>query len=156
MSSNRNYPVKISGIIGQFSYLFAIFSASAASLDVHVDNLQAPGTLYAALYSGAGAGWEDTPVALSSSDSDHLRFDDLQPGQYALQLFQDLNGNQKLDLSRRGIPQEPVGLSGQPEYTRGRPAASECLFTVEANGSSIRIRLLQPPAARAANTTPGD
>src|SRR5690554_4430894 len=110
MSPNRNRQVKIVRIIGQIGGLFAIFSANAASLEVHIDNRQGPGTIYAALHDGRHAEWSSQPVALASTDTNVLRFDNLVPGQYALQLFQDSNGNQQLDTSRRGMPLEPVGL----------------------------------------------
>ena len=46
----------------------------------------------------------------------------LHEGQYATQLFQDNNGNGQLDHSRRGIPLEPVGFSGNPPLVNGKPA----------------------------------
>ncbi len=148
MSSNRNRPVKIARIIGQIGCLFSIFSANAATLEVHIDNRQGPGTIYAALHAGPAADWKSKPVALGSTDSDLLLFEDLEPGRYALQLFQDSNANQWLDMSKRGMPLEPVGLSGNPKPARGRPPASECLFTLEPDGSRIHIQLMHPPAAR--------
>lgn len=132
-------------IIGQFALLFAFFSANAATLEVNVVNLAAGGKLYAALYAPANANWQGTPVALSSSDDALLHFMDLAPGQYALQLFQDTNGNGQLDLSRRGIPREPVGISGNPPLQKGRPNMEECLFTIEHGSNHIEIQLVQPP-----------
>lgn len=141
-------PVKNFRIIGQFACLLASFSASGANLEVHLDNLQAPGTVYAALHAGPTVSWTSKPVALASSDSSQLLFENLPPGDYALQLFQDTNSNRTLDLSRRGIPLEPVGLSGNPPAGRGRPPASDCLFTLDEQGSLIRIQLVQPSASR--------
>ena len=148
MNSKPNYPVKILGIIGQFSCLFAILSANAANLEVRVDNLHEAGTVYAALYAGPNASWENAPALLASSDTGQLLFENLPAGEYALQLFQDRNNNQRLDLSKRGRPLEPVGLSGNPPLLRGRPLASECLFTITATDNLLRVQLVEPPARR--------
>lgn len=40
-----------------------------------------------------------------------LRFTDLESGEYALGLFQDLNGDEKLDITLVGLSLEPLGLS---------------------------------------------
>lgn len=153
MNTQLNCLVKSAGIIGQFGWLFAIFSASAASLEVRINGIAAPGTVHAALHAGADADWQGQPLALARSDDGPLLFEDLPPGRYALQLFQDINGNGQLDLSKRGIPREPVGLSGNPPLRQGRPALAECLFEVHPGSNRIDIRLVKPPrhAARAAN-----
>ncbi len=132
--------LKTAGTLGQFCLLFTACTAVAASLEVQLENRQPEGAVYGALHSAAG-GWRSRPVALASSDNDLLQFADLPPGSYVLQVFQDVNGNNTLDLSRLGIPREPVGLSGNPPQNRGRPAASECLFEISEGENRISIRL---------------
>lgn len=148
MNSPLGYTAKIFGIIGQFGCLFAFLSANAASLEVQIDGQHGAGTVYAALYAGPNAHWDDTPVSQANSDTGRLLFDNLSPGQYALQLFQDRNNNQQLDLSKRGLPLEPVGLSGNPSLLRGRPSASQCLFTVTEDNQLLQIQLIEPPSRR--------
>ncbi len=144
MSKNLKIHLKRVGIIGQFGWLFALFSAHAASLEVVVGNARADGTFYAALHAPSPQGWQATAVAQASSAQPRLQFADLPPGRYALQLFQDINGNGQLDQSRRGLPREPVGLSGNPPLQQGRPELDACLFEVHEGSNRIDIRLVQP------------
>lgn len=51
----------------------------------------------------------------------------LPPGEYALSLVHDSNGNGRLDMNGMGIPQESIGFSnnvlgafGPPKFTRAR------------------------------------
>ena len=46
---------------------------------------------------------------------------DLPPGRYAIAVFQDLNGNGKLDASFFGVPKEPYGFSRDVERGIGIP-----------------------------------
>lgn len=140
MNENLKRLLKTSGIIGQIGWLFAAYSATAASLEVQLENRQPEGTVYGALHAAAG-GWKSRPVSLASSDDGLLHFADLPPGSYVLQVFQDVNSNGTLDFSRLGLPREPVGLSGNPPQQRGRPAASECLFEISEGANRISIRL---------------
>jgi uncharacterized protein (DUF2141 family) len=50
---------------------------------------------------------------------------DIEPGGYALAVFQDINSNGKLDKNWMGIPQEPYGFSGGGNYRWGAPAFEE-------------------------------
>jgi len=54
----------------------------------------------------------------------------LPQGEYALAIFQDLNGNATLDKSFWGIPREPYGFSNNPEATMGPPSFDKCRFDI--------------------------
>lgn len=67
-------------------------------------------------------------------------FEGLPAGKYAVRLFQDLNGNQKMDFSGQ-MPSEPFGLSnvsmlmGPPDFDQS---------AIELNESkSIRVRMME-------------
>ncbi len=47
---------------------------------------------------------------------------DLEPGVYAISVFQDLNGNQELDTNFVGIPSEPYGFSNDAMGMFGPPS----------------------------------
>ena len=49
-----------------------------------------------------------------------------------------------LDLSPRGIPQEPVGFSGNPSLFGGKPKPSDSLFEHGTTDSVISVRLIPP------------
>ena len=50
---------------------------------------------------------------------------DLPPGRYAIAVFQDLNGNGKLDQSFFGVPKEPYGFSRDAEGSGLTPPGFE-------------------------------
>lgn len=65
----------------------------------------------------------------------------LPAGTYALQVFQDDNGNHTLDFNWLGIPTEPVGFSGHVSRY-GKPSFADAAVAVPAGGltsSSISL-----------------
>jgi uncharacterized protein (DUF2141 family) len=65
----------------------------------------------------------------------------LPPGRYALSLFQDLNGNRRLDTNFLGIPKEASGSSNNPPARWGPPKFAEALVTVGDAPLELVIRL---------------
>lgn len=68
---------------------------------------------------------------------------DLPPGTYAVSIYEDLNGNHKLDHNLLGIPREPVGVSNNPPERMGPPRFSECSFRVGATPKTIAVTLVR-------------
>lgn len=52
----------------------------------------------------------------------------LPAGTYAISLFQDENGNGKLDSGAFGIPTEKFGFSNDAEGMMGPPSYAKCSF----------------------------
>ena len=78
-----------------------------------------------------------------SSNAQHLRIDtDLPPGTYAVTVYEDLNGNRKLDHNLIGIPREPVGVSNNPPARFGPPHFDECSFHLGDTAQTITINLV--------------
>jgi len=69
---------------------------------------------------------------------------DLPPGIYAVSVYEDLNGNHKLDRNILGIPREPVGASNNPKGRIGPPRFSDCAFRLGAAAQTITITLVRP------------
>jgi uncharacterized protein (DUF2141 family) len=67
---------------------------------------------------------------------------DLPPGVYAVSLYEDLNGNHKLDHNPIGIPNEPVGASGNPKERFGPPRFDECSFQLTGSSQTIAITVV--------------
>lgn len=65
----------------------------------------------------------------------HLAIKDLPEGEYALAVFYDENGNDKLDTNWLGIPKEKVGFSIGKMKPFGPPKYRECSFKVNQNVS---------------------
>lgn len=65
----------------------------------------------------------------------------LPPGRYALSVFQDLNGNRKLDTNFMGIPTEASGSSNDAPAKWSAPKFRDAVFTVGDEPVSLTIRL---------------
>jgi len=66
---------------------------------------------------------------------------ELPPGEYAVALFLDENGNGKIDRRWPGIPKEPYALSGHPRFHFGPPRFEECKIEVEAPVTVLRLHI---------------
>lgn len=69
-----------------------------------------------------------------------LRFTDIAPGDYAITVLHDENGNAKLDTVL-GIPREGVGFSNNPRLIAGPPRFDSVRFRVNGTTVATTIRL---------------
>jgi len=77
------------------------------------------------------------------SNAQRLKIDiDLPPGVYAVTVYEDTNGNHKLDHNLIGVPREPVGVSNNPPARFGPPHFGECSFRLGDTGQTITITLV--------------
>lgn len=106
------------------------------------------GEVFAALLPANDQQWQAEPVR-TIRGYDALRFRDVPPGNYAVQLFVDSNGNGVLDVSPRGRPMEPVGLSNDPPLVNGMPDIQAAAFRHGDQPLELIIRLRQPPLSAA-------
>ena len=127
--------------------LLACQALQAGDLLIEVEGLQDQANLYLALVSADQQDWQPSLRELQGTQTP-LRLSDLPPGRYAIQVFQDSNGNGQLDLSPRGIPQEPVGFSGNPSLFGGKPKPSDSLFEHGTADTQLHIRLHSPKAKK--------
>lgn len=67
----------------------------------------------------------------------------LPPGTYAVSVYEDLNGNHKLDHNIVGIPREPVGASNNPSSRMGPPTFKECSFRLGEGAKTIQVVLVR-------------
>ncbi len=123
--------------------------AHAATLEVLV-RVQSPsqGSVGCTLYSSE-AGF---PMDASKAQTQQwhpaaadvtCRFDNLEPGLYAVAVSHDLNGNRKVDTNFVGMPKEAWGVSRNPRPTLRAPTFAEASFKVEANSTtkiSIQVK----------------
>ncbi|PKQ41454.1 hypothetical protein CXP40_11035 [Pseudomonas sp. YY-1] len=123
--------------------LLACQALQAGDLLIEVEGVQDQANLYLALVPADQQDWQPSLRELQGTQTP-LRLSDLPPGRYAIQVFQDSNGNGQLDLSPRGIPQEPVGFSGNPSLFGGKPKPSDSLFEHRTTDSVISVRLIPP------------
>jgi uncharacterized protein (DUF2141 family) len=73
--------------------------------------------------------------------SAEVAFTSIPQGVYAVSVFQDENGNGKLDKNFAGIPKEGYGASNNPPRKMGPPTFDEAKFSVGSQ-RSIEIKLI--------------
>ncbi len=123
--------------------LLACQTLQAADLLIEVEGKAPQAALYLALVPADQPDWQPSLRELHGTQMP-LRLQDLPPGRYAVQLFEDSNGNGLLDVSPRGIPQEPVGFSRNPALFGGKPSPQDSQFEHGMTDSVIRVRLHPP------------
>ena len=136
--------VKKTCYTGTLFLLFVGRQSYAGDVLVTVEGIQATATLYGALVNSASGDWAQPPLQVSRSEGETLHFADVPAGEYAIQVFQDLNGNAELDQSQRGVPLEPVGFSGNPSLFNGKPSVAKTRFEHGSADTQVNIRLRQP------------
>jgi len=65
---------------------------------------------------------------------------EMDDGTYSIAVFQDLNGNMKLDKGAFGIPSEPYGFSNNAKGIIGPPSFEKSKFDIP-NTKVVRINL---------------
>lgn len=122
-------------VLAAFTAL-AASSAVAADLTVTVQGVRnSDGTIRIALYDGdQGFPKEGKPVAMQAQNASKgalvFVFPRLQPGNYAVTLFHDENGNEELDSNLFGIPTEGYGFSNDARGTMGPPSFTDAAIEI--------------------------
>ena len=66
-------------------------------------------------------------------------FKDLPFGEYAIKVFHDENGNNKLDKNLLGAPEEAYGFSNNARATFGPPDYKKAAFRLDKTDMTVRI-----------------
>lgn len=67
---------------------------------------------------------------------------DVEPGEYAVAVYHDINNNGKLDTKLFGIPKEPFGFSNNYRPIVSAPNFDDCRITIGSTDKTISIKLL--------------
>jgi len=123
-------------------------SAAAADLTIRVENvLPAGGVLRLGLYDAARYP-DDNSKPIASADitavpgETVVTLHAVPAGTYAIQTFQDVNANDKMDTSWLGLPLEPFGFSLDAKPFLSKPSFNEVKFTL-ADGENSQVIHLQ-------------
>lgn len=104
----------------------------AQNLTIEVRDIEkVEGHLYVALYNSEEAFMKKPLTAFRIDVKDtslSIPCQGLPAGTYAISLFQDENGNGKLDSGAFGIPTEKFGFSNDAEGMMGPPSYAKCSF----------------------------
>jgi uncharacterized protein (DUF2141 family) len=132
------------------SVLLLAAQGNKGKMKITVTNIEeAKGRLLVAVVNNA-ADWltteKDKPPFSSAIhvvrtlDDAVVVIDDLPAGSYGVSVFQDLNGDSKLDTNFIGYPKEPFGFSA-PMGLFGPPSFAEAKIVVREGGAAVRIEL---------------
>ncbi|TMP39238.1 DUF2141 domain-containing protein [Pseudoalteromonas rubra] len=69
-----------------------------------------------------------------------LTLHDVEPGQYSFMVYQDLNGDGRLNRNRFGLPTEPYGFSNN-ELLAGIPQFPQLAVQITHHNQNLEIRL---------------
>jgi uncharacterized protein (DUF2141 family) len=122
--------------------------AAQGDLVVHVRNLSpAGGILRLGVYDEANYPNDDSnPVASADADISGTEvtvvLHGIRPGDYAIEAFQDVHRDGKMDTSLLGIPKEPFGFSRDVRPSLAKPSFSSVKFTISP-GENIQTIHLQ-------------
>lgn len=117
-----------------------------ATLVIHVQNVSPRGgILRLGLYNAAGYDRDGDTVASADVKAEagltSITLSDIPPGIYAIQTFQDFNGNGRMDFSLIGLPQEPYGFSRDARPVLSKPGFDKTRFEVKGGMNVQTLRL---------------
>jgi uncharacterized protein (DUF2141 family) len=122
-------------------------AAPAANLTIRVENvLPSGGVLRLGLYDAARYP-DDNSRPIASADvpavagETVITLHNIPLGVYAIQTFQDVNANDRMDTSWLGLPLEPFGFSRDATPFLSKPSFDEVKFTLTAGENSQDIHL---------------
>ncbi|NDK38857.1 DUF2141 domain-containing protein [Pseudoxanthomonas gei] len=120
--------------------------AAAAELTVKLHGVRAQTGLVKVAVVDSQEAWDGkaAPVradgAPAQGEEAKFSFQDLKPGEYAVMITHDENGNGKLDTNVMGMPLEGYGFSNNPQVMR-KPTWDEARFTVGDGDVAIDVDL---------------
>lgn len=119
--------------------------AKAADLTLTIEPISEPkGTVQVAVFASEQQFRKEAIRAVkvpATAGSMTVRLADLPAGDYAVTVFHDRNGNDKLDANFLGIPREPWGASIGNKSISGAPTWADARFALPAAGAAVRIRM---------------
>lgn len=123
-------------------------TANGATLVIRIQDVSPKGgTLRLGLYDEARYPDDDAaPVASADVRAETgetvITLNNVPPGTYAIQTFQDINSNDKMDTTWLGLPQEPFGFSRDAKPVFSKPGFAKVKFEVT-QGMNIQVLHLQ-------------
>ena len=126
--------------------LFMAGAAQAGDVTVELSGVQARGgTLLASLQTRdqcmKPAGSYGATASSPSASVVRLTIPNVAPGEYALSVLHDVDGDMTMDVSPEFIPTEGWAMVNG-ESLRGRPVFDQVKVTVPAAGSTLKARVI--------------
>ena|SRR5579859_1125183 len=116
-------------------------------LVVTLSNIKKTGNIKAAVYRDGDDFPNDKYFAATESrkydnGTCSIEFQSIPFGTYAIAIYQDVNGNSKLDKGMFGIPSEPFAFSNNFRPKFGGPDFDKCKFEFTSDGQQIKIEMI--------------
>lgn len=119
--------------------------ASATDLTLSVEGIKkAQGTITLGLFDEAtynGAGAVNGANLKVEGDAVSVTFENLEPGEYAVRLYHDVNDDGKMNTNPFGMPTEPYAFSNDAKGRFGPAKWEAAKFTVTAAGGTHTITM---------------
>jgi uncharacterized protein (DUF2141 family) len=118
----------------------------SATLTIHIENVSMGGTVRLGLYDRAGYP-DDNSKPIASADVTAIEGEtivtlhDVPPGTYAIETYQDVNNNDRMDTTWLGLPLEPYGFSRDAHPVLSKPPFSKVKFILLAGEHSQTLHL---------------
>ncbi len=122
-------------------------SETKGVLQVSLSNIKNEGKINIALYKEGNDFPDDKFLVVGqagecTTSTCSFQFKNLPFGDYAIAIYQDLNGNGKLDTGNFGIPSEPFAFSNNFRPRWSGPSYSKCKFDFVKDKQVIEIALI--------------
>ena len=140
--------MKIVVVIGMAISMLCFKTEEKTSLKLVVSNITKQGKIYVALHKSNDKfpdGDDKIVKRLTGTcNSSTCVFDlgDVLYGDYAIAIYQDENGNGKLDTGTFGVPKEPFAFSNNFKPRFGGPDFEKCKFTVNQTEQTVNIEMI--------------
>ncbi|MEP1142944.1 MAG: DUF2141 domain-containing protein [Henriciella sp.] len=125
--------------------LLAAPLALASELTVNVEGItEAQGSISLGLFDQAtyeGNGAVDGANLTVEGDRVTVTFDGVEPGEYAVKLFHDVNGDGEMNTNPFGMPTEPFAFSNDAKGRFGPAKWDDAKFSVTADGAVHTITM---------------
>ncbi len=134
-------------LLSNLFFVGITLAQNTVSIEVQLSKPKEGGMVMAALCPNAEAfkTGDESGCKLMEIKADgkmvELVYTGLEPGTYALKIFQDLDGDKKLGTNKLGIPKEPFGFSNDAMGSFGPPSFEDASFQVGKEATSIKVRM---------------
>ena len=139
----------------------SVTGSPKADLTISIEDVLPGGIVRLGVYDRARYPDDNsTPVAFANvpavEGETTVTLHNITPGTYAIEAYQDVNSNNKMDTSWLGLPEEPFGFSRDAVPFLSKPSFDDVSFTLVAGGNTQALHLQSlakpSPADRARDT----
>ncbi|GHN03271.1 hypothetical protein WSM22_47600 [Cytophagales bacterium WSM2-2] len=122
-------------------------SVEKGALSVSLSNVKKAGKINVAIYRDGEKFPDEKNMVFKQSldnatDKCEFVFEAVPYGTYAVAIYQDVNGNGKLDTGMFGIPKEPFAFSNNFRPKFGGPSFEKCKFDFSKSNAAIKIEMI--------------